>query len=76
VEDKKESREREGGGREEKERGGILRTERMDGYEVLLGESSCKENGGIFLSSVCPSVARHPVARRFYKLSICIWVRE
>jgi hypothetical protein len=48
MEDKKESREREGeeGGRERK---GILRTERKDGYEVLLGESNCKEKRGISL---------------------------
>ena len=28
--------------KEGRERGGILRTERKDDYEVLLGESNCK----------------------------------
>jgi hypothetical protein len=49
---KKVDLEKEGdeGGREEgRERGGILRTERKGDYEVLFGESNCKENGGISL---------------------------
>jgi len=47
VEDKKESR--EGGEEGGRERGGILRTERKDDYEVLFGELNCKENSGISL---------------------------
>jgi hypothetical protein len=51
---KKDDLEKEGeerGGRKEgnKEEEGNLRTERKDGYGALVGESNCKENGGISL---------------------------
>ena len=35
---------REGGGKEGK---GNLRREREDGYDALVGESNCKENGSL-----------------------------
>jgi hypothetical protein len=35
------------GGRERREEKGNLRTERKDGYDALVGESNCKENGGV-----------------------------